>query len=285
MVITPLFAVTRDNNFSKRILLFFRLRSHVLWFSTVCLISLMLLVAEQKQALFIKSLRIFLIDLSTPIIEQTSYGIAWVRSGIGNLSGILNAHDRNKSLIEENQALRKWQDLAYRLRAENQSLKQHLHIVEEPGSLMLTARVITYPSGLLTKSILVKAGKRNGIKKDQPVVAKNAVVGRIIEVGETTSRVLLITDLNSRIPVTLESSRVQAILTGTQAGLPKLTHFENEDTVKLEGRVLTSGKGGIFPPDLLLGKVITRDHVHYVRSPISLNGLEYVHILTHLTAP
>lgn len=284
MLTTPLFAIAREGCASKRMFRFLKFHSRAFWYAVMLVTSLVLLISDQNNARFTQSMRISLIDFSAPVIEQASYGLAWMRSGIDNFRGILGVNEENKRLMEENNALKKWQDLAYRLRAENQSLKQQLHIVKEPTSLMLTARVITYPSGLLTKNILVKAGRRDGVKKDQPVVAKNAVLGRIVEVGETTSRVLLIMDLNSRIPVTLESSRVQAILTGTNSDLPKLTHFENDDTTKLEGRVLTSGKGGIFPPGLLLGKIVTHDHGHYVVSPISLNRLEYVHILTNPTS-
>jgi rod shape-determining protein MreC len=285
MLTTPLFEVTRDNCISKRILHFLRLRSHVLWLLVSFCLSLSLLIADQNQVRVIKDIRIYLMNLSAPVIRQTSLGVDWVESTAGNLKGILNAHALNKRLMQENHALRKWQEVAYRLSAENKSLKQQLSIVEEEASPMLTARVITYPSGLLTQTLLLNAGSRNGVKKDQPVIAENAVLGRIVEVAETTSRVLLITDLSSRIPVVFESSRTQAILSGTNSSLPKLTHFQSDEIVKQGERVITSGKGGIFPYGLLLGTIVVRDHVPYVRSPLVWDQLEYVQILIYSPFP
>jgi len=281
MLTTPLFAVTRDNCISKRLFHFLRLHSHGLWFLGAFCLSLSLLIADQNQAGFIKGIRIYLMDVSAPVIRQASFGVNWVRSGVENFKDILGAHALNERLLQENHTLKKWQELAYRLRAENKSLKQQLYIVEEEASPMLTARVITYPSGLLAQTLLLNAGSRNGVKKGQPVIAENAVLGRIIEVGETTSRVLLITDLNSRIPVVFESSRAQAILAGTNSNSPKLTHFKNDEIIKQGERVITSGKGGVFPYGLLLGKVVIRDHVHYVCSPLVWDQLEYVQVLIY----
>ncbi|MBL0941999.1 MAG: rod shape-determining protein MreC [Alphaproteobacteria bacterium] len=279
MLTTPLFEVTRDNCIPKRIFHFLKLRSHALWLLVAFFLSLSLLIADQNQVRPIKTFRIYLMNLSAPLIRQTSFGIDWVQSGVKNFNDILSAHALNKRLRQENHALKKWQELAYRLSAENKSLKQQLYIVEEEASPMLTARVITYPSGLLTQNLLLNAGSRNGIKKGQPVIAENAVLGRIIEVGETTSRVLLITDSSSRIPVVFETSRAQAILSGTNSSLPKLIHFPSEEIVKQGERVITSGKGGVFPYGLLLGTVVVRDHVQYVRSPLVWDQLEYVQVL------
>jgi rod shape-determining protein MreC len=281
MLTTPLFAVTRDNGTSKKVLYFLRLRSHILWLSVALGLSITLLVSDHNQVSLIKGMRTYLVDFLAPVMEQTSSGLGWIQSSIENFKAILSAHVHNKYLIKENFELKKWKELAHHLHAENQSLKHQLSIIEDEAYPMLTARVITYPSGVLTQTLLLNAGRRNGAKKDQPVVAKNAVVGRIVEVGETSSRVLLITDLHSRIPVMLESSRTQAILSGTNLEIPKLIHFKNDDLIKDGERVITSGKGGIFPYGLLLGKVVIRDRIHYVLSPLVWNQLEYVQILTH----
>lgn len=281
MLTTPLFEVTRDSCISKKILHFLRLRSHVFWLLGTFCLSLAVLIADQYQVGFIKNIRISLMNFSAPVIRQTSFGIDWVQSGVGNFKDILSAHVHNKRLLQENHALKKWRELAFRLSAENKSLKQQLRIVEEEVSPMLTARVITYPSGVLTQTLLLNAGSKNGVKKGQPVIAENAVLGRIIEVGETTARVLLITDLNSRIPVVFESSRAQAILSGTNSNLPKLTHFQSDEIVKQGERVITSGKGGVFPYGLLLGTVVAHNHTHYVRSPLVWDQLEYVQVLIY----
>src|SRR5205807_3200695 len=93
----------------------------------------------------------------------------------------------------------------------------------------------------------------------QAAVSDEGLVGRLTEVGSRASRVLLITDLNSRIPVVIESSHANAVLAGDNSERPRLAYVAEPDTVKIGDRILTSGEGGVFPPGVPVGMVAALD--------------------------
>ncbi|MFX4941244.1 rod shape-determining protein MreC, partial [Acinetobacter baumannii] len=86
----------------------------------------------------------------------------------------------------------------------------------------ITARVVADPGGPFVRTVLTTAGRRHGVRKGQAAMAGPGLIGRVIEVGEWSSRVLLITDLNARIPVVMENSRQRAVLSGDNSEMPRL---------------------------------------------------------------
>ena len=113
----------------------------------------------------------------------------------------------------------------------------------DPDLRAVTARVLTDHDYAFFKSIMINAGQTDNVEKGHPVVSGDGVVGRILEAGEQTSRVLLITDINSRIPVYLEKSGYHAILAGQNTGALKIDHLPADTMLKDGEYVLTSGKG------------------------------------------
>ncbi len=103
--------------------------------------------------------------------------------------------------------------------------------------------------------MLLAAGPSHGLRKGQVALDDRGLAGRITEIGSRSARVLLATDLNSRIPVTLEGSRARAILAGTNGTCPRLQHWP-EGQPPLEGeRVVTSAEAAAFPAGLPVGVV------------------------------
>ena len=128
----------------------------------------------------------------------------------------------NARLREENERLRRWQSIALALDAENQRLKANLRWIPDPAPSYVTARVVADAGGVYAKAVLLSVGPNHGIRKGEIALDERGLVGRVTEVGARTARVLLITDLNSRIPVILENSRAHAILVGTNGPRPRL---------------------------------------------------------------
>ena len=114
--------------------------------------------------------------------------------------------------------------------------------------------------GVYAKAVLLSIGPNSGIHKGEIAVDERGLVGRITEVGTRTARVLLITDLNSRIPVTLETSRAHAILVGTNGNRPRLQYWPEGVTPQEGERVVTSAEANAFPANLPIGTV------HYTSS-------------------
>jgi len=193
-------------------------------------------------------------------------------------------------LREENERLRRWQSIALALDAENQRLKANLYWVPENPPSFITARVVADAGGVYARAVLLSVGPNHGVRKGEIALDERGLVGRVTEVGARTARVLLLTDLNSRIPVILQNSRAHAILTGNNGPRPRLIYWAEGSPPQEGERVVTSSEAGAFPADLPVGTVhYTVSNVPEVVPSAALDRLEIVRIfdygLSGLTAP
>ncbi len=123
-----------------------------------------------------------------------------------------------------------------------------------PGTA-IAARVIDRENAYVFKTILVDKGTSDGLRVGLPVVSAEGVVGRIVDSSWNVSRVLLLTDYNSNISALVQGSRVQGILQGGGSTGCSLKYVERSEAVKVGETVITSGLGGVFSKDLILGTV------------------------------
>lgn len=222
-------------------------------------------------------------DASVPVLRALNEPIAAVRGGVDKLGELFAIYEENARLREENRRLLAWQAEAAKLSVQNKALRQMLQIppVERaPG--WTTARVVADSGGVFVHTLLLDAGADRGIVSGMPAVSPQGLVGRVIDVGRRSSRILLITDFNSRVPVVVESSGDQAILEGDNTAEPALRFLPINPGFKVGDRVLTSGRGGLVPPGLLVGQIsaITDGKVA-VRPYVDWARLDYLSILKH----
>ena len=151
-----------------------------------------------------------------------------------------------------------WQQVALRLSAENAELRDLSKLVSEPAISFVTARVIADSGGAYARSVMVNAGRDNGVARGQAMTGEG-LVGRIAEVGSRAARILLITDLNSRVPVVVDGTRQRAIVAGDNSARPSLRYVDAGGTIRIGDRIVTSGQGGVFPPGLPVGVVASID--------------------------
>lgn len=162
----------------------------------------------------------------------------------------------NEALRNEIHTLQEWQQTALMLQAENDSLRDLLNVQEsDAGPKFITARVIADTSSSYAKSLIINAGLKAGVREGQCVIAADGLIGRVLEQGQDTARVLLLEDINSRVPVLVEGSNERAVLAGQNENAPVLEHLRSEHQVKEGERVITSGLGGVFPYGLAVGTV------------------------------
>ncbi len=183
-------------------------------------------------------------------------------------------------LVAENEAL-KWQlQTLEPLVHENAILKQSLNMPSGEKYHHLTARILSTPYDGLHHFFLIDAGLKQGLEKDQAIVAPEGIVGRLEKVGTTVARVLLLTDVNSKIPVMTTSSEQKAILAGDGSFLPTLVYVGDVLKIQKGEKVVTSGLGGIFPPGLPVGIVddMANGKIR-VRPFVPFSTLEWVHVL------
>ncbi len=199
--------------------------------------------------------RVALADALAPVFGLVAEPMDGVRQGIEDLRRLGRLRADNARLREENEALRRWQGVALALEAENATLKANLRWVPDPAPAFITARVVADAGGTYARAVLLGLAPSHGVSKGQVAVDERGLVGRVTEVGARSARVLLLTDLNSRIPVTLENSRARAILVGTNGPRPRLMYWP-DGVVPLEGeRVVSNAEAGALPAGLPVGVV------------------------------
>ncbi len=198
-------------------------------------------------------------DALTPVLEVVSRPAASVGAVMSNLRELAAIRAENARLRAENQALLRWRTRAHQLQDENRRLRAQAKAVPVPTPRIITGRVVADTGGVFARSLLVTVGARHGARKGQTVLATEGLVGRLSEVGARSSRVLLLTDINSRVPVLLEESRARAILVGTNRDRPDLSFLKAKAGVSPGDRIVTSGVAGAFPPGLPVGVVAAVD--------------------------
>jgi rod shape-determining protein MreC len=231
---------------------------------------------------FAERARMALADTLAPIYAALSSPLGTVRDGVAGVVGLFEVNTENVRLREENERLRRWQSVALALDAENQRLKANLRWIPDPAPSYVTARVVADAGGVYAKAVLLSVGPNHGIRKGEIALDERGLVGRVTEVGARTARVLLITDMNSRIPVILENSRAHAILIGTNGTRPRLIYWP-EGSLPQEGeRVVTSTEAGAFPANLPVGVVhFSGGNIPEVVPAAMLQRLEVVRIFDY----
>jgi rod shape-determining protein MreC len=215
-----------------------------------------LMLMSRSETAPVDRLRVLIVDATAPILELLAEPVSTVTRLVGTVNELKEVYSENQRLREENQRLLQWHEAATALERENASLRQLLKLTAPLPKRYITTRIIGDNGGAFVRTILVSSGARDGVNKNQAVVTGDGLVGRVTEVGERAARVLLLTDINSRIPVVLERSRDRAVLAGDNGPLPQLMHLRPDASPMIGDRVVTSGFGGVFPPGIPVGTVV-----------------------------
>jgi len=217
------------------------------------------MLVGKADTVLVERVRAMVTDAVAPVLEIASRPIDTVGDMVQQVQELADLRTDNAELRRENERLRDWQAVAQRLEAENAALRDLAHLTTEPGMRFITARVIGDPGGAFVRSVLVNAGARDGLAKGQAALTSAGLAGRVAEVGQRSARVLLLTDINSRVPVLVGAARDRAILAGDNTNQPILLYLPPGSEVRPGDRVFTSGHGGVFPPGLPVGVVIQTD--------------------------
>jgi rod shape-determining protein MreC len=219
-------------------------------------------------------------EVFAPAIGTISQPFQQAASIAEDIAGISHMRTEMAMLRQENARLREWYRTALMLEAENKSLQELLNIKTDPRHSFVTARVISDSGNAYVHSMLVAAGLSSGVDKGQAALAVDGLIGRIIEAGDNVSRILLLTDFNSRIPVIIQGSRQKAVLVGNNSDQPSLEYLPPDANISNGSRVVTSGDGGVFPPGLPIGIVaLEAGGVYKVKVFADLEKIIYVRIV------
>lgn len=241
-----------------------------------------LMLLGKADTVAVERLRTSVADMVAPVLDIVSRPAATVADAVEAFRDLAALHEENARLRAENEALLRWQMVARRLEAENDALKSLENYVPAPEASYVSARVVADTGGAFAHSLLVLAGRGDGIRKGQAVMTGEGLVGRIAEVGGRTSRVLLITDINSRVPVMVGDGRQRAIMAGENTDRPRLIYLPANAGVVPGDLVSTSGAAGAFPQGLPVGVVASvEDGVVRVAPYVQRDRLEMVRALDY----
>ena len=248
--------------------------------------------------LFLTAFVMMLINKTdTVIIEKTSSMATDVVSPVIDvlvvparaLSGVYDyfrelrtIREDNQRSREENRRLGNVENRARALEIENKLLSELLNYTPPPEASYLSARIIAEEGDGFSHSIIIYTGGDKPVKKGQVVLSDRGVIGRIDRVGKLYSKVILITDINSKIPVMVERTRVRGILSGDNTSVPKMVFIPLSAELTVGDRIVTSGVAGTFPPGLPIGKISSIDKGAVKIKPFgNLDRLEYVKIVDY----
>ena len=228
----------------------------------------------------VERLRMAIIDRIVPSAE-------WVMAPVTGLTRLITDFQSYQRLVEQNAELRRelqqmkaWHEAAMQLDQENAKLRDLNNVQLDPKLTYITGVVLADSGSPFRQSVLLNIGGRDGIMDGWPAMDGVGLVGRISGVGQETSRVLLLTDTSSRIPITIQGSGQTAVLSGDGTLNPPIEFLENPDLVRPGDRVVTSGDGGVFPADLLVGQVaLGTDRRLRVRLAADYERLEFLRVL------
>lgn len=203
---------------------------------------------------------------------QAATGPARAGESIFHRLGVMwDATERIERLERENRDLQAWRELAEQLAERNARYEALLRMPEDAFGegvdldAAIAAQLVLDSGGPFTRTLVANAGADHGVRIGYIAVNENGLIGRVVSVGQRSSRVLMLDDYNSRIPVLGEASRVRAVLAGQATHAPELiTHPYQLEAPRMdfivgarnlrEGeRIITSGDGGLFPRGIPVG--------------------------------
>src|SRR4051812_30294934 len=191
----------------------------------ILMAAALVLIGKADQAL-LEPLRTRVTDIAGPVLEGLSRPLAPASGAVERVQGMTNVYEENLRVAEENRKLLQWQQIALKLSAENEAMRGLLKVVPESNVSYVTARLIGNSGGSYVRTAMVNAGVDQGAVRGQAAIAEGGLIGRLTEIGRRASRVLLISDLNSRIPVVIlgaiPASRIGAVLAGDNSDRPSL---------------------------------------------------------------
>nr|MDP9196927.1 rod shape-determining protein MreC [Pseudomonadota bacterium] len=237
-----------------------------------------LMIANQTSPRVFDSIRMRIVDAFAPVLAIMASPVDTAVQAMNSLRNMGNVYSQNRVLQDEVRRLKEWQGLAARLEAENRSLRTLLNVPADPLYHQTTARIVASPGGGFQKSLVAMAGLEDGVDRNHLAVTDQGLVGRVIESGRRSSRILLLTDIVSRVPVLVGENRHPAVLGGTNGLRPRLFHLHPDTVIREGDRIVTSGEGGLFPRDIPVGVVAatTSQEVGLLADPARL---DFVRIL------
>ncbi|MEL7460513.1 MAG: rod shape-determining protein MreC [Pseudomonadota bacterium] len=225
-------------------------------------------------------LRAAVIDAVVPSLDWAMVPVTKGADMLENARSYARIYEQNQELRRELRQMRAWREAALQLEQENAKLLDLNKVRLDPKLTFVTGVVLADSGSPFRQSVLLNVGARDGIRDGWATTDGLGLVGRVSGVGQNSSRVLLLTDPESRVPVTIQPSGQVAVLSGDNSRTPLVDFVEVPEAVRPGDRVISSGDGDVFPAGLLVGQVVLgRDERIRLRLAADYERLEFLRVL------
>lgn len=222
------------------------------------LVQVMLLAFQIKREHDVRLIRVWAVELMTPVQRAGTWGISGMRGGWRNYVDLRHTRAENQQLRSELARLELRNKELESRAAEGDRLAALLNFREAHADVpLITAEVIGASPDATSHSIYINCGEKDGVRRNMGVITPDGVVGKIVEVYATTAQVLLLTDRESGVGALLATTRTHGVVKGTGDPYPRLDYVVNDEKLSPGEAILTSGEDRIFPKDLPIGTVIS----------------------------
>ncbi len=223
-----------------------------IFFSFLCVVFILLSKFNHD---FSPKISAVIVDVSMPIVNFAAFPFNATINGLTNFKELIEAKEENKSLKEELDKLRSYYIQSLNIHNENKELRQALNFVNLRVTKFQTARIIGRANQLFAQKVFIGGGLDLGIKEGNIVTNNHGAIGRIAEVFDDKSRLILFTDATSRVPIITSKARARGILVGNNSSVMEILYLSKNHKIEVGDWVFTSGDGDTLPPGILIGIV------------------------------
>lgn len=246
----------------------------------IILLGFALIFVGKADMLAVRTVQTGFSALFAPLFNVVATPVRAVETMFEGMRTVASLREETVRLRAENERLKRWQRRSEILESENRQLRTVLGAVIPADRQAVTARAIAAPGSSFSHTMMITHGTDKRIHRGDPVVTADGLVGYIIEASKRHSWVLMLSDVNSRIPILLSTSSWPGLAIGQNSDMLSLSFLPLEAVPKENELVLTSGHGEILPPGLPVGRVIKGvAREYYIQPVVDLRKVSFVSIL------
>ena len=246
----------------------------------IILIGFALIFIGKADLLAIRTVQTNVSGIFAPLFNVVAAPVRAVETMFEGMRTVASLREETVRLRAENERLKRWRRRSEILESENRQLRTVLGAVIPADRQAVTARAIAAPGSSFSHTMMITHGTDKRIQRGDPVVTADGLVGYIIEVSKRHSWVLMLSDVNSRLPILLSTSSWPGLAIGQNSDMLSLSFLPLEAEPKENELVLTSGHGEILPPGLPVGRVVKGvGREYYIQPVVDLRKVAFVSIL------
>jgi rod shape-determining protein MreC len=249
------------------------------------LLCLLLVFLGKLDLIAARNMKAFMSDFLAPITILFNKPVKEIVAVLEDVKSATSLREENIRFKSQIRRLNVWKSKTESQELELLELRELLKVIPKKNNQIITGRVFTAAGGIFANTVLINVGEKDGIVIGQPAISSLGLVGYVINVGISSSRILLIIDINAMIPIYLTDSNWPAVTQGQNGELLKI-RFLSSEAKPLEGEVLeTSGHGGQLPSGINVGRIVrSLSDNYYVKPTVNFQKLTYVSIITNFNS-